>query len=48
VLQFDTEAGKSYFIQRVNHPNASLPFATIDGSPAPGPKSLGSRQIGLP
>jgi hypothetical protein len=48
VLQFDTEAGKSYFIQRVDHPNTSLRFEAIDGSPAAGPKSLGSRQIGLP
>ncbi|MBD8872933.1 DUF5703 domain-containing protein [Rhodanobacter sp. DHB23] len=48
VLSFDAQAGKAYLIQRVDQPGANLPYAAINGSAASGPKTLGTRHIGLP
>ncbi|MEW9570916.1 hypothetical protein ABQJ54_04080 [Rhodanobacter sp. Si-c] len=48
VLSFDAQAGKAYLVERVDLPNASLPYAAIRGAAATEPKSLGKRHIGMP
>jgi hypothetical protein len=41
-------AGHSYLIEPVGTPTTSLPFAPVTGTPATGPKQLGTAMIGLP
>jgi alpha-L-fucosidase 2 len=47
VVEVAIEAGKAYVVQRSIAPKRKLPFASISGTPAERPKSLGSRSIGL-
>ncbi|HLL67582.1 MAG TPA: RICIN domain-containing protein [Micromonosporaceae bacterium] len=46
-LRVSVTAGRTYLVERVSAPTASLPFAAVTGTPASVARHLGNVQIGL-